>query len=334
MSLFAAVARERATFFSQSPLDRLHTLRSRADGLAIALHDSKSNGSDIVAFINDKALVTKSTPSALVTLNFDELCQRMKIDSIDGLHPELILLGQHVRTRRLVWTFDAGSRIAPLDSERLVDVRFLARELFHDPEAAAVLCHARALAGWHARHRYCSKCGHVTAIKEIGVKRACVTCQAEHFPRTDPVAIALVFHRASDSVLLGRQKIWPAGRYSCVAGFVDAGESLEQAVMREVHEETGVRIHRVRFLTSQPWPNYSQLMLGCIAEAESLDINRNDDELEDARWFSRAELAAAAAKPDTSFMEPSDGTLMLPGKYAIARDLIEHWLANSTTQSE
>jgi NAD+ diphosphatase len=332
MSLFAAVARETPTFFSQSPLDRLHTLRSRSDGFATAMQLSLAHGQEVLPFVNEKCLVTRAAPTTLVTLNFDELCQRMQVATIDGLHPELILLGQSVRTNKLVWTLDVGARLAPGDSERLMDVRFVARELFHAPEAAAVLCHARALAGWHQKHPFCSKCGQPTAIAEIGVKRVCGACKGEHFPRTDPVAIALVLHRATDSVLLGRQKIWPAGRYSCVAGFVDSGESLEQAVMREVHEETGVRVHRVRFLTSQPWPNYSQLMLGCIAEAESRDINRNDDELEDARWFSRAEIAVAAAKPDTSFMDASDGSLMLPGKYAIARDLIEHWLG--TTQEK
>ncbi len=328
--MFAAAPGNNATFFSHNPLDRLHTLRSKADALDIAL--AARDTARFVPFWKQKALLTVREPAALVTYSASELCTRLGVASLDQVRERLILLGQHTRTGEHFWTLELGEHFA-IDAalERVGDVRLVARDLFHVPEWAAILCHARALSGWHSTHPFCSMCGAPTRIAEVGMKRACTNaaCKTEHFPRTDSVVIALVT-RGND-VLLGRQKVWPAGRYSCVAGFVDAGENVEQAVAREVHEETGVRVTNVRFFTSQAWPSYSQLMLGCIAEAApDAQINLNDQELEHARWFSRDELAAAAAKPDIGFLTPGDGSLMLPGKWAIARDLIEAWLADKS----
>lgn len=330
--MFAAAPGNNATFFSHSKLDRLHTLRSQPDALDVAL--AARDTSRFVPFWKQKALLTVREPAALVTYSAAELCTRLGVASLDAVRERLILLGQHTETREHFWTLELGADTNfAIDAtvERAGDVRLVARDLFHAPEWAAVLCHARALAGWHSTHPFCSMCGSQTRIAEVGMKRVCTSdaCKTEHFPRTDSVVIALVVR--GEHALLGRQKVWPAGRYSCVAGFVDAGENVEQAVAREVHEETGVRVTNVRFFTSQAWPSYSQLMLGCIAEAApDAQIHLNDKELEDARWFSRDELAAAAAKPDIGFLAPGDGTLMLPGKWAIARDLIEAWLAGKS----
>ena len=210
-----------------------------------------------------------------------------------------------------------------VQNEKLSDVRRAIAGL--DGEDAALLAHARALLGWHHRHRFCAQCGEPTRMVEGGQKRVCVAePKHQHFPRTDPVAICLVWR--GERCLLGRQAVWPKGRYSCIAGFVDTAETFEQAAAREVHEEAGVLVRNVRYFKSQPWPNYSQLMLGGFAEATTDEIKLNDKELEDARWFERDEIVEAMAKPQVDFFAEHDGTLLLPGKVAIAHDLIEAWL--------
>jgi NADH pyrophosphatase NudC (nudix superfamily) len=324
---FAAAGGSNAAFFSQSPLDRLHELRSKSDAFDIAIASAAT--ARFLPFSKQKAIVSVAEPATLISLSASELCTRVGVSSVRELAPDLILLGQHVRTKEHWWTLETGDKLT-LDAatERAADVRLICRDLLSTPELAAILCHARALSGWHSSHPFCSMCGQKTAIAEVGMKRTCTSCAAGHFPRTDPVVIALVVR--GDEVLLGRQKVWPAGRYSCVAGFVDAGENIEQAAAREIHEETGVAVTRVKFFTSQAWPSYSQLMLGCVAEAApDAVIHLNDQELEHARWFSRAEIAAAAAKADVNFMSAGDGSLTLPGEWAIARTLINAWLAKS-----
>jgi NAD+ diphosphatase len=181
-------------------------------------------------------------------------------------------------------------------------------------EEGALLCQARGLAHWHRKHRFCGVCGSPTRSAEAGHVRVCTeeSCGESHFPRTDPAIIVLVTD--GDRCLLGRQAVWPEGRYSTVAGFVEPGESLEEAVAREVAEETGVLVGRVEYHSSQPWPFPASLMLGFTAEAESTAITL-DDELVDARWFSRSELAE----------EVERGALRLPGPISIAYRLIEDW---------
>jgi NAD+ diphosphatase len=202
-----------------------------------------------------------------------------------------------------------------------------APELLGLREAAASLpqadsglaAYAAALLGWHRTHRFCANCGAATQVEEGGHLRRCPECGREHHPRTDPVVIMLVTR--GDSVLLGRQARWPPGRYSALAGFVEPGESLEEAVAREVHEESGVTIGRPRYVSSQPWPFPSSLMLGFVAPWVAGEPAIGDEELEDVRWFARAELEAAVAER---------GPLRLPPRLAIARRLIDGWLAAST----
>jgi NAD+ diphosphatase len=149
-----------------------------------------------------------------------------------------------------------------------------------------------------------------------GAHRVCSECQAEHFPRTDPVAIAIVVR--GDQCLLGRQRGWPAGMYSALAGFVEAGESLEDALRREVMEEAGVRVGAVRYWRSQPWPFPSSLMLGCVADAESEAIRIDPTELEDARWFTREAIRASLAG--------GVGLPMIPPPLSIAHQLLRAWI--------
>ncbi|MGN3973529.1 NAD(+) diphosphatase [Tsuneonella sp. SYSU-LHT278] len=187
------------------------------------------------------------------------------------------------------------------------------------PQDLAIYGGARSLVDWHARHRFCARCGQPTRIAKGGWQRDCAHCGAAHFPRTDPVTIMLVEH--DDRLLLGRQPRFPPRMFSALAGFVEPGETIEEAVAREVLEEAGVRVRDVRYLASQPWPFPSQLMIGCHAVAESDQITLDVTELEDARWFTRAELVTAR---DAG----SDGTeaLIFPRPAAIAHHLVQWWL--------
>jgi NAD+ diphosphatase len=190
------------------------------------------------------------------------------------------------------------------------------------------VAYAAALLNWHRRHRFCSACGRESGLVEGGLTRLCPNCGAEHHPRTDPVVIMLVTD--GDRLMLGRQATWPSGRYSALAGFVEPGEALEEAVKREVWEESGVRVGRPRYVDSQPWPFPASLMLGFSAPYESGEPQRRDDELQDVRWFERAEIEAAAAQDDNKddWGIPGDpgGPLRLPPTLAIARRLIDAWL--------
>ncbi len=181
---------------------------------------------------------------------------------------------------------------------------------------AAIAAQARAMVDWHRRHGHCAECGGHTRAVQGGANRICFECQTEHFPRTDPVAIAVVVK--GDRCLLGRGPGWPDGMYSALAGFIEAGESLEDAARREVLEETGVRVGAVRYLRSQPWPFPSSLMIGCIAEAESEEIEIDPAELDDAKWFSRDALRAALAGKRED--------LHVPPPFAIAHHLIRAWV--------
>jgi NAD+ diphosphatase len=188
--------------------------------------------------------------------------------------------------------------------------------------------YAASLLNWHRRHRYCAACGRPSDVVEGGLTRLCPSCGAEHHPRTDPVVIMLVID--GDRLLLGRQHAWPSGRYSALAGFVEPGEALEEAVAREVREEAGVVVGRPRYVASQPWPFPSTLMLGFSAPYVAGEALVRDDELQDVRWFERAEIEAAVALPDMDdWGNPGDpgGPLRLPPSLAIARRLIDAWLA-------
>ena len=187
-----------------------------------------------------------------------------------------------------------------------------------DPRDAPLFAAALSLARWHARHRYCANSGHLSEIVRGGWSRRCPDCGAEHFPRVDPVVIMIAEH--DGKLLLGRQPHYPPGRYSALAGFVEVGENLEAAVARELNEEAGITVRNVRYVASQPWPFPSSLMIGCHAEADSNALTIDKTELDDARWFTREEVAAALA-------DGSDAPFRAPPRAAIARTLLEDWLA-------
>ena len=198
------------------------------------------------------------------------------------------------------------------------DVRMAAARLPY--EQAAIVAHARSRTDWHARHPYCPACGGKTIPRSGGANRLCKTCDAEHFPRTDPVAIAVVTH--GDRCLLGRQRGWPGNMYSALAGFIESGETLEEAVRREIAEESGVVVGEVRYVASQPWPFASSLMIGCRAEALDDAIEVDTVELEDASWFERERVQRALLGDATA-------DLSVPPPMAIANYLLQSWIDES-----
>jgi NAD+ diphosphatase len=187
---------------------------------------------------------------------------------------------------------------------------------------AGLVVNAVALANWHATHSHCPRCGAPTRVATAGHTRVCEVDGSEHYPRTDPAVIMAVVDD-DDRLLLGRQAVWPENRFSTLAGFVEPGESLEQAVRREVGEEVGVEIGDVDYLGSQPWPFPSSLMLGFVARARTVEIDRGDGEIAEARWFTREGLRDDVAH----------GRVLLSPPVSIARRLIEHWYGEPITDS-
>ncbi|MFD3403889.1 NAD(+) diphosphatase [Kribbella sp. NPDC058693] len=192
-----------------------------------------------------------------------------------------------------------------------------------DDREAGIAVNVIGLSNWHGVHTHCANCGEHTEVVEAGHVRRCPNCGLSHFPRSDPAIIVLVTDD-QDRALLGRNEAWPAGRYSTLAGFVEPGESLEAAVRREVLEETGVIVgEEVLYAGSQPWPLPASLMLGFYAKASSFDIDVDQDEIAEARWFTREDVRALVEA----------GTMALPGAISISRRLIEGWYGESLTGS-
>lgn len=198
----------------------------------------------------------------------------------------------------------------------LIDLRLQGHQLA--PDELAVAGRARSIFDWHRTHPFCAQCGQPTQSSEGGAKRVCGACETEHFPRVNPVVIFLIEHE--DSVLLGRGPSWPPGYYSALAGFVSPGETLEEAATREGLEEVGATLSQHRYLFCQPWPFPSQLMVGLVSQAADKTIKVDKNELEDARWFSRAEVEAVFEGTGQAFMRPMQTT--------IAHQLLKAWLSN------
>ena len=285
--------------FAGAGLDRAGTLRRDPAWLAARRADPHSRA---LVVTRDGVYLTSGEPP------------RPALIGLDAAAADAVLLG--LDDVGALFALDAdGDAPAELDGgAQAVGLRDAAGRL--DQRDGGLVAYASALLGWHRTHRHCSVCGTRTAVEEAGLLRVCPHCGAHHHPRTDPVVIMLVTD--ADRVLLGRQPTWPAGRYSALAGFVEPGESLEESVAREVLEESGVTAVEPTYVSSQPWPFPSSLMLGFTARYAGGEVAAVDGELEDARWFTRAELLAAAQER---------GPYGLPPRLAIARRLIDGWLA-------
>lgn len=198
-------------------------------------------------------------------------------------------------------------------SYEFLDLKSTAEQL--SQEQGSILAHARGIVHWNLRHRYCPDCGSPTRSIEAGHVRQCTSdsCGKLHFPRTDTAVIALIAE--GDACLLGRQAVWAKGQYATIAGFLEPGETLEQAVAREAMEETGVQLKSIQYHSSQPWPFPGSIMVGFTAEASNRSLKVNYDEMEDARWFTREEIAAGLR----------DGSFRLPSQVSISYRLIRDW---------
>jgi len=230
----------------------------------------------------------------------------------------LVFLG--LDNQRPYFAVDAsGADIAPARDSEPLDARTLAPLL--PTGEAAILAEARSLVDWHARHRFCAQCGSPTRVTSAGWVRRCPECKASHYPRSDPVTIMLTIR--GERGLLGRNKRRPGSRFSCLAGFMEPGETLEECVRREVHEESGVRVGRVRYLACQPWPFPSSLMMGFLCEGLTEEITVDPEELAEARWFERDEIRAMVARAAAGPDDPTQ--VSVPGPVAIAHQICRRW---------
>ena len=298
--------------FSSNPLDRGE--RERRDEAWIDLA-SRDPGSKFLPLWNLKVPLSTGSDTALVWLSLEDL-GKLEI----GAAP--ILLGLMEGAAHFAVDIsqleNAADALQHNGDSAFEDARNAAVLL--SAAEAGVLCQAAAQINWHGSHRYCSACGHKTEIRRGGQMRQCPNCQRQHFPRTDPVVITVVSH--GDNCLLGqsRGRMSRLKTYSALAGFVDQGESIEEAVAREIMEEAGIRVKNIRYLFSQPWPFPHTLMIGCHADAETTEIKKDDEEMEAVGWFTRQEVRLA--------LEGENPDLMLPGPIAIAHHLIRDWAAS------
>ena len=226
----------------------------------------------------------------------------------------VVLLGLEEETAHFLIDISHLDEPAALELGNAVDLRAVG--VLMPQREGALLAYARGLTYWHDRHKFCGTCGSPTEIKAAGHQRQCTNpdCSAVQFPRTDPAVIMRITH--GDRILMARQAVWAQGMHSVLAGFVEPGESLEDAVAREVYEEVGLKLTRIKYFSSQPWPFPSSLMLGFSAEATNDQFRVDENELESARWMTRPELLNS----------PEDATFKLPRKDSISRRLIEDWL--------
>jgi NAD+ diphosphatase len=280
--------------FTGSPLDRAEPARHDAEMLAALTADPAALLLDMPEYL------PATVDSALAWQPFDPLPPE-----------ETLLLG-------LIDSIPRFARINPqaVAAKRWPELMTLLDSL--PPGEAGIYAAARSVLDWHARHRFCANCGTRTAPHHAGWARLCPHCGTEHYPRTDPVVIMLA--EFDDRVLVGRQPGFAPGRYSALAGFVETGESIEEAVERELKEEAGVVATAVRYVASQPWPFPSQLMVACIATVANDVVTLDLAELEDAKWVDRAQIEASLRGDD-------DAVFGAPPRYAIANTLFRVWLA-------
>lgn len=295
--------------FIANPLDRAAHLRFNDDKL-LALEGRSDSRAYVVH--RDSLVVKKEDDGVRALLTIGEALAF-------GANPGTIFLG--LRDGAAVFgmgiSATAVEKLAAREDAALSELRGMAMQGAIPPAQLSAIAQAKSMVSWHQRHGFCANCGARSSMTEGGWKRVCPSCKTEHFPRTDPVVIMLV--EDGDRCLLGRQKQFPPGMYSCLAGFVEAAETIEDAVKREIFEEAGIRCADVAYYMTQPWPYPSSLMIGCSARALTSEITVDKMELEDARWFDRDEAMLMLKR------EHPDG-LAGPHPFAIAHHLLGRWL--------
>jgi NAD+ diphosphatase len=281
-------------------LDRAAHLRKDAQWFANALADKRSRALPVW---NSRNLIVAGEAPRAALLDLSVIPEQRRNGN------DLTLLGRFGDIDVFAYEIEALEPPALQSGTRFEDLRLVASLL--PAEEAGLLGYARGMVAWRNRHRFCGTCGFPTLAAKGGHVLVCTNpaCRHEQFPRIDPAIIVLVSD--GERALLGRQAAWPVGRYSTIAGFVEPGESLEDAVAREVLEETGISVDQIEYHSSQPWPFPSSLMLGFTARALNTEIVRRDEELEDAQWFTRADLKS--------------GRPLVPPSVSISFRLIEHW---------
>ncbi|XP_066567342.1 NAD-capped RNA hydrolase NUDT12 isoform X1 [Amia ocellicauda] len=340
----SSTAGEHENFFSREFLNRMSEKRTDLKWLKAK---QSCPHTVYILFSNLSPLVTSDGEDIDSSEANVKLC-RLGIETIDGLMTKpgatLIFLGVEKQKQKpsfsalkdeddLVAWFALNIDDNPIEQVKLQHTNcyfirppmpgmFKLRE-----DEAGVVAQARSVLAWHSRYGFCPTCGSETVVEEGGYKRTCITedCKSVNgihntsYPRVDPVVIMLVIHPDGNQCLLGRKKTFPRGMFSCLAGFVEPGETIEDAVRREVEEESGVKVGPVQYVSCQPWPMPSSLMIGCLSVAVSTEIKVDENEIEEARWFTRQQVVDVLVKG-------SQPSFSVPPRQAIAHQLIKHWI--------
>lgn len=309
--------------FSNNPLDRVSYLRSDPEWINKMTTDSKSmfvpfsKGQPFVSTISrltsKNAIENQASPAWFPYSFFDNEIIENSIIIFLGLLDDIAFFAIDLSK-----IHDAENQANLKDMGSFEDLMALSSQPIESGELA-MLGQAKAIFEWHNSHTYCSRCGEKSNMVEGGYKRVCNHCQSEHFPRTDPVVIMLATY--NDHAFLGRQKRFPPGMYSALAGFIEPGESIEEAVARELNEEAGIVINNASYHSSQPWAFPNSLMIGCIAESTSEKFKLDEIEIDEGRWFTRTELTNAINVSENS-------KFFVPPKMAIAHHLIKAFVEN------
>jgi NAD+ diphosphatase len=298
---------EITSFFTGNPLDRADILRTHPEILGDMLTD-------------DKARILLSLDGEILSDEFGDIswltyrqCKYLPKETV-------IFLGLDDGEARYAAALSGGPEdfMNLFPNAKFRDARALAYKAGYAAPMLGIVAQAKSMLSWHESHRFCAKCGNESQSARAGYERLCPSCGASHFPRTDPVVIMLPVHEGQ--VLLGHNPKFPAGFYSALAGFMEPGETIEEAVARELHEEAGVTATKVKVVANQPWPWPSSLMIGCIAEVTDRELTLDQTEIDDARWISRAEAKAVLNGENQEFS--------LPPAVAIAHDLVKYWVEN------